>query len=126
MKFTSRISQLRQMVSLEIEKHSLRDDFSDLTFLAKIQSDLSLLQREAKDSFMQETADEERIMHLAANHVRLLSSENQDRIRKLLSSFGHKYTPEDFSTKIQIGSYQKDELEILLSVFDDLQENKGN
>lgn len=124
MKFSSRISQLRQMVSREIEKHSLRDDFSDLTFLTKVQSDLSLLQREAKDSFLQETAEEEKIMRLAANHIRLLSPENKDRIRKLLNSSGHNYTPEEFSTKIQLGSYQKDELEILLSIFGDLQENK--
>ena len=124
MKFSSRISQLRQMVSREIEKHSLRDDFSDLTFLTKVQSDLSLLQREAKDSFLLETAEEEKIMRLAANHIRLLSPENKDRIRKLLNSSGHNYTPEEFSIKIQSGSYQKDELEILLSIFGDLQENK--
>lgn len=124
MKFSSRISQLRQMVSREIEKHSLQDDFSDLTFLTKVQSDLSLLQREAKDSFLLETAEEEKIMRLTANHIRLLSPENKDRIRKLLNSSGHNYTPEEFSTKIQLGSYQKDELEILLSIFGDLQENK--
>ena len=120
MKFSSRISQLRQMVSREIEKHSLQDDFSDLTFLTKVQSDLSLLQREAKDSFLLETAEEEKIMRLAANHIRLLSPENKDQIRKLLNSSGHNYTPEEFSIKIQRGSYQKDELEILLSIFGDL------
>ena len=124
MKFSSRISQLRQMVSREIEKHSLQDDFSDLTFLTKVQSDLSLLQREAKDSFLQETAEEEGVMRLIANHIRLLSPENRDRIRKLLNASGHEYTPEEFSTKIQLGSYKKDELEILLSIFGDLQENK--